>query len=490
MVVDSRNVEFGYDLVAALPYAYWHHLNGSLRGTVSGTGSGPLYYFSPDHKENPEKRSFGNVAKARDIPNINIHRERLDTSMWVPPPLKEHYAPQAITFDKPTVVICNRYGNEWGMGAINFFDLPVLRKMFAALGGKYTVVYVHMKNTELRDDNELYDLGDIAMVREEFPEVVLMDDLAQEHGDYNRTQLRVLAGADKFIVMNGGLAFLSFYFGGEVLVYTKRCQEIGHNVNSYYNWCHLLGGSYISVVKDYDALMNRVVAWGDDIPLINVLTRCHRRPRGLARAIDSLTRQGYPNLRIVLSYDDDQTWKYVRKLPFTKVFVQGCLPNSRPSGEDYGNQFPANIYFNQMYPWVNTGYIMFLDDSDSHAPGSLHRISKELTQDRLVVWSAADQRNGDTLHASKDIRVKRIDTSQFAFHHSQKHLAWWEPWRRGDYRVAKRLSENLRVRLVPEELSLIGVRIDGSDDKDRRWAEYHRNEQIREELRGAGVHVP
>ena len=35
MIVNHYGVEFGYELIAAIPFAYWLHQHGELTGTVS-----------------------------------------------------------------------------------------------------------------------------------------------------------------------------------------------------------------------------------------------------------------------------------------------------------------------------------------------------------------------------------------------------------------------------------------------------------------------
>ena len=237
MIVRSHNTEFGYELIATIPYAYALHQQGRLTGTESAVGSEPFYFFSPEHRIDPSPRDFANTAAAaRSIPNMMIHRPELDLSEWEPPPIADHYAPDAITFEKPTVVIYNRYNLEWGKAPINYFDLPVLRSLFSMLCPSYTVVYFNVRGEEALEDNtHSMDLGDYAMIREEFPQVRIIHDLLKEHGSgYNTVQLRVFAGCKRFITMNGAPSILASYFGGENIIYTKECREITAGVGSFH----------------------------------------------------------------------------------------------------------------------------------------------------------------------------------------------------------------------------------------------------------------
>ena len=95
MHVNKFSVEFGYELISCIPYAYWLHERGELESTTSNKGSEALYYFSPNHKINTEKRDFANTHKLINyggVPNAAIHRTFLELDKFCPPPYKEVYA--------------------------------------------------------------------------------------------------------------------------------------------------------------------------------------------------------------------------------------------------------------------------------------------------------------------------------------------------------------------------------------------------------------
>ena len=85
--------EFGYELIATLPYCYYLFKKNLLKKTVSGVDTRCLYYFSPSHEELSIKRNFNHVKflAKKSFPNIEIHRNQLDWSCFTPPPLKEVY---------------------------------------------------------------------------------------------------------------------------------------------------------------------------------------------------------------------------------------------------------------------------------------------------------------------------------------------------------------------------------------------------------------
>lgn len=264
MIVNSHHVEFGYELLSVLPYAYHLNCSGKLDGSISGVDTKCLYFFSPDHTEiNDKQRSFGNIhiAKHYGVPNTIIHRPDLDWDVWNPPPLKEHYAPMAISFHKPTVCICNRYTREWDGEPVNFFDLDILKKMFRMLQDKYQIVYVSVRGKdEYFDHSPEIDSGDYEMIKKEFPLTVkIIHDISREQKlSFNETQLRVYAGCEKYITMNGGFGILASYFGGENIIYSKHCQELNPKINSFNKWYHRLGGSFINHVNSYNDLLEAI----------------------------------------------------------------------------------------------------------------------------------------------------------------------------------------------------------------------------------------
>lgn len=453
--------------VATLPYAYWLHLNGQLDGTIDGVGSESLYFFSPHHEINEAPRDFANTnAASKEIPNMWIHAPRLNTERWIPPPLREHYLPRAITFSKPTVVVYNRYNKEWDRPPINYFDLTTLRKLFTMLLPKYEVVYFNVRGREELEDNaHSMDLGDYEMIRKKFPKVRIIHDLVEQYGgDYNEVQLRVFAGCQKFITQNGGPSILASYFGGENIIYSRECRELWPTVNSFYNWYPHLGGSHIRVVQTHEDLIAKVrSAWVDQEPLLNILVRCHNRPKGLQRLLDSIDVQGYHNVRVIASYDNQSTWNYLLRAPVEKISVSPSPPRPSMGGEDHRGPLPANEYLNALMDQVTSGWVLFIDDDDLYEEGAFSTIIPLLREDRMLLWRMRDRTGWiapDDKHYGT-ITPAQISGTAVCFHCSHKDKARWTPWRRGDYRFIRDLSRHVKPIYLDEVLTMAGERLDG-----------------------------
>lgn len=469
MIVRSHNVEFGYELAAALPYAYWNHLNGTLEETISGSGSEPFYFFSNKHTIDPSPRDFSNTSKAAaEIPNMWIHKAELDRSRWTPPPLADHYKDAAIKFDKPTVVIYNRYNFEWDMPPINYFSLPALRRMIDLLLPKYEVVYFNVRGEEALEDNaHSMDLGDYAMLRKEYPSVRIIHDLVrQEKQDYNTVQLRVFAGCRKFITMNGAPSMLASYFGGENIIYSKRCRELGPSVGSFHGWYHLFNPSdpsHIRLVNTEGALIEEITnAWVVEKPLINVLVRCHNRPEGFSRMLDSIKAQEYGNVRILCSYDNDETLKYVTRKRVTRIRVHHPRRTAKPIGDDYKAWLPANDYLNKLSDLVTGGYIVYMDDDDVFEKGAFKKIIAQASKDSVLLWRVA-KRDGGLVPSEEHlgtITAGNISGIGVCFHSIHKDKAKWTPWRRGDYRFIRDLCAQIPPKYINDVLTRMCARTD------------------------------
>lgn len=220
--------EFAPEIMYVLPFAYWHFKNGTLKSTTSSKYTRELYFFSPDHREAFEERTNeGNYNF--ETPRI-LYSHDYDMSKWIPVPLKETYKNDIYVYDKPILILANRYNMEWGGPPVSFFSIPVLDHLITSLKPYYTVIYNRPKAENITNDNsDIYDLKEFEWLAENHPEVILMEDLYKENKanarNFNHLQLMVYANADHFISTHGGTASLASYFGGINLILSKRGGE-------------------------------------------------------------------------------------------------------------------------------------------------------------------------------------------------------------------------------------------------------------------------
>jgi hypothetical protein len=266
--VNSYNPEFGYELIAVLPYAYWLHSQGLLEGTIGAVDTGCLYYFSPKHKISKEPRSWYNglttaIIKltAEGVPNAFIHKPNLDTSRFLPPPYKKAYKNDWAKFAKPSFVIYNRYNREWPADPqynrpVNYFSEEFLEIVFDQLREKYQVIYFNVEGTpELYDNAPPIHFDDYDLCHQHG--VVHVHDLKKRHPglSYNQIQMYYFANCQRFLTMNGGGGILASYFGGVNIIYSKHSKELQSGDFGYY---HLFGGSEIKVARTYNEILTHL----------------------------------------------------------------------------------------------------------------------------------------------------------------------------------------------------------------------------------------
>lgn len=299
--------EFGYELIAVLPYAYYLYQNNLLSATVSGYDTKPLYFFSPNHTQVDTKRSWDNVVVLQNsnFPNSKIHVSKLDRRQFSPPPFKKFYRNSAILFTKPTVVICNRYNREWSGDPINFLSPDCLRQLFELLSNNYQIVYIDTAyfNSNYADHADFITNPCETIVKEFTGRILTLSELMQKYSDLsiNELQCRLYAGCERFISSNGGLGIFCSYFGGENIIFSKTCHELDPEINSFYNWYGVLSGCLIKVVSNEQLLINTVVSkWIRNDPLLNIVIKYDADQFSQYLQIKSILSQDYLNHNIIL----------------------------------------------------------------------------------------------------------------------------------------------------------------------------------------------
>jgi hypothetical protein len=456
-VVHSGLPEFGYELISVLPYAYYLYEQKILKQTISGKDTKPLYFFSPSHIELEQKRSWSNVQKLQEsrFPNIHIHQGQLDWNLFSPPPLKKYYQNTAIRFSKPTLVICNRYNSEWEGEPINYINPKTLRTLFEIFHKDYQIVYVNQIffGPSYEDDAEPMHLNEMNIVTDFSEDVITILDIMNlyPNSSVNELQCRIYAGCEKFISSNGGFGILCSYFGGENVIFSKICRELDPSVNSFYAWYSRFSKATISVVKTERELLNICKRkWIDKTPLFNIIIRTSGRPNYFHDCMKSIYNQSYKNVNIIVGVDDEKNIGYIQGhactiVPLEKHTGEPQLPPRKSS--EYGVWFPYNNYLNQLLEYACVGYVIYLDDDDCFASDdSLSELASIIleTKAELIFWRVLFP---DGLIVPSDINWEKRtpvnrDMSGIGFCHSTDVIPTWEPWKRGDYRVAKYLTEN------------------------------------------------
>jgi len=251
--------EFAPELQFALPFAYWHYKNGTLKSTRASKYTSELYFFSPEHQEVFDKR-IPEKNYNYEIPRI-LYSHDYDMSKWEPVPLKAHYQNDIYKFDKPIVIVANRYNMEWDGPPISFFEIPLLDAIFNKLKKDFTIIYNRPQGSNITEDNsQIYALNEYDWIRENHPDIITMEELFQKNEakarNFNHLQLMVYANANRFISVHGGTATLASYFGGVNIILSKKGPE--HHFNCYQNLYPKLSGATIYHAKTNEQVMKLV----------------------------------------------------------------------------------------------------------------------------------------------------------------------------------------------------------------------------------------
>ncbi len=258
-IFKRRNVqfygEFGYELIAVIPYAYWLFKRNKLIFTRGVKDTKCLYYFSKNHSELDKKRLCLNV---KSFPIGHIHKKKINKKMWEPPPYKKIYKNNRFVWDNPICVIGNKYTVEWSGPPVNYISLEILKELFKILQKKYQIIYNRPTSIDIAEDQQRdHNFQDFAILKEQFPYVITMQNLNKNNKDlsYNQIQMMIYANCNRFISVQGGNCVFTSYFGGKNIILAMRGAELKYNS---YNWYHKLSGSKIFHVDNSNDLIEIV----------------------------------------------------------------------------------------------------------------------------------------------------------------------------------------------------------------------------------------
>ena len=249
--VISFDGEFAPELEFVIPFAYWHYKNGTLLKTEGAKFTREMYFFSDHHEESYNVRTNeGNYNY--ETPRI-LYSHNYNMKKWEKVPFKQHFKNDVYIFDKPALVIANRYNTEWEGPPISFYSIEMLEFMFKKLSDKYTIVYNRPRPQNITSDtSEVSELDEYDFIRTNYPEVILMEDLYAKNelkvSNYNHFQLYVYANASKFISIHGGTAALASCFEGENIILSKQGPE--HHFGCFQKLFPKLSGAKIYHAKN------------------------------------------------------------------------------------------------------------------------------------------------------------------------------------------------------------------------------------------------
>ena len=269
------NGEYGYELFAAVPLVNWYKEQGNDVEVYSSIGAGLLYpnikvneiykqrvqFLHLEIDDELYYKQFDHVAGVFSKPVVGD--KLMWEDKWSPPDLKSHYKTKfnwvSLNFDKPLLIISNKYQEEWKGEPVNYINLDSLKIIFELCRDKFHIIYNRPSSENITNDGTPQKVwGDWNLA--ETMGITLMQSLQKEYGmDYNTTQVALLSHCDHHISTQGGNSALTAYFGGENIIYGVKGYEVKHK--SYERFFPKLSGQKIYHVKTYDELIKKVESY-------------------------------------------------------------------------------------------------------------------------------------------------------------------------------------------------------------------------------------
>jgi hypothetical protein len=236
--------EFGPEIICFVPFINWLNSENHLedKKIITYAGMRPFYYFLDDtqFEEKRERRCYVPREKRPTyLPNIS-EKAATPRSQEIFPNYRKRYGGQfGAKFEKPLLVVHNKYCDEWNVGPVNFIPLDILDRIFSELKRSYQIVY-------FRDGQGSFDLEDLGfspdhnrpfqfaddVILRRHPEVISFQALAfeqRQHHSYNDLKLIVFSDCHNFISSQGGGSHLCSLFPCSTLLVMHRSgAEIRH----------------------------------------------------------------------------------------------------------------------------------------------------------------------------------------------------------------------------------------------------------------------
>lgn len=188
--------------------------------------------------------------------------------------------------------------------------------------------------------------------------------------------------------------------------------------------------------------------------MFNILIRTSFRPLGFKKTLSSIYQQSYKNIRIIVSYDNEDALSYIPEhLDKVRVYKTDDL-------------FYYDNYGNNLKELVNSGWFFFLDDGDvlSH-PTILETLRREVSKQHGVIVQFS--RNGKLKPSDKLIKNRlilrgKIGMPCLILWHKHKNLVDFDgSVGAADYWWIKRVSDKVRLKFSPICLVHTGERDNG-----------------------------
>jgi hypothetical protein len=194
----------------------------------------------------------------------------------------------------------------------------------------------------------------------------------------------------------------------------------------------------------------------DHPPLLNILIRTSGRPKSFARCIQSIREQDYPNIMVIVCYDDER-WKdyIITSMKGIKTFLLFKVPPQTQHSNFW------NLYCNDLKNQVMDGFFFYLDDDDYLANSTAVSGLAKLLDNEHVAYICQFLRNGKPKPPAdfmerNEIRRGKIGGSCLVLKHSVKNWFDWDGEQAADYRFICQVAAMLKIKFIQHVLVAAG----------------------------------
>ncbi len=293
----KETTEFGLDMVRGLPKAYYYAKHNIGHQCVVKRPLEQMYKLVSNNVEVTDTYGVLNPAEIYGHKGPSWIRKN-----WTPPPLKEMFE-GSVTFDKPTIVINNKFAadftekmvknyqekndtdleygaitrpnrrykdNRGDSVSINSYSLTFISELVERYSDKFKIIYISpiYNDSYFKDHNVQLRVNDFEYLEKNHPEVYTIKQFLEETDltrDYNIAQFMLEATSDKHLSLVGGNCKLSSYFGGDVIIYMSEFWRHGHpngkgnrGIFKTDSWLKHLSGANIIQMNTYNDILNYI----------------------------------------------------------------------------------------------------------------------------------------------------------------------------------------------------------------------------------------
>jgi hypothetical protein len=173
---------------------------------------------------------------------------------------------------------------------------------------------------------------------------------------------------------------------------------------------------------------------------INILIRTSNRPKCFSHNINSIIKQNYNNLKLLISYDNEYTKEYILKELLNKNLDYEII-----KVDHHNNKYHYNDYCNHLLNKVDDGYVIFLDDDDKLIhDNALKYINDYLEEDIFLVW---DYLRADKIIGPKKGEIKKGNITSCGFCYNSKYKSFWPAEINADFTFVDTLLKNNKLKV-------------------------------------------